>query len=157
EQETPMFCRLTDNDSARTGASLAAVGFGFVSLLAASTKDVSAQAAGPSDPTQSHSWAAGAISHARQMMRFKDTGNGSQQTPGVIPVLSIARDPTGLISTYQPGGRTDTAGNAFFQNLGTNGRTCFTCHQPQTGWTISAASVRARFDESAGADPLFRL
>jgi cytochrome c peroxidase len=152
-----MFCRLTDNDSARTGASLMAVGLGFVSLLAASTKDVSAQAAGPSDPTQSRSWAAGATSHAQQMMRFKDTNKGSHQTPSVIPVFSIERDPTGLISTYQPGGATDTAGNAFFQNLGTNGRTCFTCHQPQTGWTISAASVRTRFDQSSGADPLFRL
>src|SRR5258705_9914336 len=38
-----------------------------------------------------------------------------------------------------------------------NGRTCFTCHQPQTGWTVSAADVRARFANSAGTDPIFRL
>jgi cytochrome c peroxidase len=47
--------------------------------------------------------------------------------------------------------------NPFFQDLGTNGRTCFTCHQPQTGWTVSAASVEARFKESSGTDPVFRL
>src|SRR5581483_11062777 len=47
--------------------------------------------------------------------------------------------------------------NAFFQNLGTNERTCFTCHQPANGWSISAASVQARFALSGGNDPIFRL
>jgi hypothetical protein len=32
-----------------------------------------------------------------------------------------------------------------------------TCHQAQTGWTVSAADVRTRFADSAGADPIFRL
>ena len=50
-----------------------------------------------------------------------------------------------------------SAQNAFFANLGTNGRTCFTCHQPQTGWGVSAASVQARFYASFGTDPIFRL
>jgi hypothetical protein len=39
----------------------------------------------------------------------------------------------------------------------TNERTCFTCHQPATGWTVSAASVQARFLLSGGNDPIFRL
>ena len=56
----------------------------------------------------------------------------------------------------QPSGPTLTASNAFFQNLGTNGRTCFTCHQPQDGWTISAKHVRDRF-AADNNDPLFRL
>jgi hypothetical protein len=34
-------------------------------------------------------------------------------------------DPTGVLATFQPNGATLTANNAFFQNLGTNGRTCF--------------------------------
>jgi hypothetical protein len=82
---------------------------------------------------------------------------GSQETPSEIPEFQVDDDPTGQIATYQPGGATVTADNAFFQNLGTNGRTCFTCHQPQNGWTISAASVQARFAASAGTEPLFRL
>ena len=49
-----------------------------------------------------------------------------------------------------------TAKNSFFLDLGTNGRTCFTCHQPQDGWTISAKHVRDRFDADPD-DPLFRL
>src|SRR5262245_9060891 len=46
--------------------------------------------------------------------------------------------------------------NAFFQSLGTNDRACFTCHQPQDGWTITSSSVRKRFVESNGFDPIFR-
>jgi cytochrome c peroxidase len=50
-----------------------------------------------------------------------------------------------------------TPDSAFLQPLGTNGRSCFTCHQPQDGWSVSAAGARARFAASGGADPLFRL
>lgn len=41
--------------------------------------------------------------------------------------------------------------------MGTNGRTCFTCHQPQNGWGVSAKDVAERFERSAGTDPIFRL
>src|SRR5262249_57277839 len=45
---------------------------------------------------------------------------------------------------------------AFFQSLGTNNRTCFTCHQWQKGWSFSARDAQERF--SADPDePLFRL
>jgi cytochrome c peroxidase len=80
-----------------------------------------------------------------------------QAAPSAIPEFGVDRDDSGGIATYQPSGITRTGGNPFFQNIGTNGRTCFTCHQPQDGWTISAASAQARFDASAGTDPLFRL
>ena len=46
--------------------------------------------------------------------------------------------------------------NPFFQDLGTNGRRCVTCHQPAEGWTITPEGVRARFELSDGADPIFR-
>ena len=116
-----------------------------------------AQSSGNVDPTQSLSWAPGAINHARQMLIFKDKQKSSQPTPAVVPQLSLDQDPSGFVATYQPSGVTRTSGNAFFQNMGTNGRTCFTCHQPQNGWTISAAGAQARFDASAGTEPLFRL
>src|SRR5262245_51521452 len=45
---------------------------------------------------------------------------------------------------------------AFFQSLGTHGRACVTCHQPNNGWTITPASVRKRFRDSDGLDPIFR-
>jgi len=63
----------------------------------------------------------------------------------------------GGMATFQPGGPTFTPLNAFFENLGTNGRSFFTCHQPQNGWSMSAASVSTRFKASGGTDPIFRL
>src|SRR5262249_7718388 len=102
-------------------------------------------------------WARGAVSHAQKMRAHKDVDKGSQPAPGAIPKFSVDSDPSGQIATFQPEGSTAQGNNAFFQDLGTNGRTCFTCHQPQTGWTVSAADVRDRFASSAGADPIFRL
>jgi hypothetical protein len=100
---------------------------------------------------------AGAIAHAQRMRRlFPDTDGDTQATPPIIPKLEIDRDPSGAIATFQPGGPTVTAKNAFFQNLGTNGRTCFTCHQPEDAWSISAQHVQDRFNANSN-DPLFRL
>jgi hypothetical protein len=47
--------------------------------------------------------------------------------------------------------------NPFFQDLGTNGRTCNTCHQASDGWTLTPQHARARFEATKGEDPLFRL
>jgi cytochrome c peroxidase len=129
--------------------------FGFI--LGAAPGVAPAQNAGNVDPGQSVNWAAGAIGHAQQMRRFRDADQGSQLTPPIIPKFEADRDPSGRIATFQPNGATITGNNPFFQNLGTNGRTCFTCHQPQNGWTVSAPSVRARFAASGGTDPIFRL
>src|SRR6266567_7314055 len=131
-------------------------GIAVICLLDGPPKPASAQNTGEVDPTQTRDWAPPAIDRAQQMRVFKDTGQGSQPTPSVIPKLEVD-DATGQVATFQPGVATLTANNAFFQNLGINGRTCFTCHQPQNGWTISAASVQARFEASSGNDPLFRL
>ena len=111
---------------------------------------------GPDDRSN-HAWQAGAIAHAQRMRAFFDRNNGQQPTPPVIPGFEIDADPFGSIATLQPGGATQTSQNAFFANLGTNERTCFSCHQPQNGWTVSAASVKARFYASQGIDPIFRL
>jgi cytochrome c peroxidase len=110
----------------------------------------------PGDPAN-HAWQAGAIAHAQRMRAFFDRNNGQQPTPPVIPKFEIDPDPFGSIATLQPDGPTQTSQNAFFANLGTNQRTCFSCHQPQNGWTVSAASVKARFYVSQGNDPIFRL
>jgi cytochrome c peroxidase len=46
--------------------------------------------------------------------------------------------------------------NPFFQDLGTNGRSCVTCHQPENAWTITPENVQTRFAATDGADPIFR-
>jgi cytochrome c peroxidase len=102
-------------------------------------------------------FAPGMIRHMQAMRAFEDHDQGAQPTPNMISRFDLDPDPTGMIGTFQPGGATFTANNAFFQNLGTNGRTCFTCHQRKDGWSVSAASIARRFEQSAGADPIFRL
>lgn len=46
--------------------------------------------------------------------------------------------------------------NAFFKAFG-NGRSCATCHQESQGWSISPDSLQARFAQTNGDDPVFRL
>jgi len=136
------------------------LGCASIFLLGGLVLLVLAQKKGAVDLSQSVHWAAGMIDHVQKMHNLfthHDVDRSSQPAPPDIPKVEIDPDPSGRVEAFQPGGATGTAENPFFQNLGTNGRTCFTCHQPQTGWTISAASARARFDASDGTDPLFRL
>jgi cytochrome c peroxidase len=99
----------------------------------------------------------GEIAHARLMRNLFRDGHGSnQQTPAIIPKFEQDPDPSGIIATFQPNGPTQTSQSPFFQSLGTNDRTCFTCHQPQDGWTVSAQHVQQRFAADPN-DPLFRL
>jgi cytochrome c peroxidase len=48
------------------------------------------------------------------------------------------------------------ASNPFFQPLGTNGRSCATCHLPAQGWSITPDELRDRFERTDGLDPIFR-
>jgi hypothetical protein len=61
----------------------------------------------------------------------------------------------GTSSTYSTTGGIDLT-NPFFQNLGTNGRTCGSCHQPGDGMSVSAAHIQERFSLTRGMDPIFR-
>jgi len=44
----------------------------------------------------------------------------------------------------------------FFMIFGSNGRNCATCHQSSEGMSVSATGLQTRFDETDGADPIFR-
>jgi len=97
------------------------------------------------------------IEHARNMRRYRDPDRGAQPTPRIIDRFEAHIDPNGVIASFQPNGATITSNNAFFKDMGTNGRTCFSCHQPQNAWSVSAKDVAERFERSAGTDPIFRL
>lgn len=75
--------------------------------------------------------------------------------PPYVPKLEIDSDPSGRIGTYQPNGATETAKNAFFQTLGTNGRSCATCHQPPSGMSVSVRNIKKRLMATRGKDPIF--
>lgn len=66
----------------------------------------------------------------------------------------VFADPTGVVVTVDVNGRFKKNG-AFFQNLGTNGRTCETCHQAAQGMSLSVKEVQTRFAQTRGKDPLF--
>lgn len=81
---------------------------------------------------------------------------------GQIPFLNFIPNgfffpnPNGASQTYSTnGGGIDRTG-LFFQSLGTNGRSCSTCHQPSDGMSVSAANIELRFLLTQGTDPIFR-
>jgi cytochrome c peroxidase len=73
-----------------------------------------------------------------------------------IPNGAVFLNPNGASQTYSTiGGGIDQTG-PFFQSLGTNGRSCASCHQPSDGMSVSAAHVQRRFVLTYGLDPIFR-
>lgn len=72
--------------------------------------------------------------------------------PNLFPFPNAA----GLAATENAGGAPIDLTGPFFQVLGTNGRSCSSCHRPAEGWSISADEVRARFMMTRGLDPIFR-
>jgi cytochrome c peroxidase len=79
--------------------------------------------------------------------------DGSNQ---VVPGFQVLPDPAGAFANLNLGGPTDTTTNPFFQDLGTNGRRCVTCHQPSDAFSITPPHIRERFKATQGTDPLFR-
>ncbi|MEO8369150.1 MAG: hypothetical protein ABI806_08125 [Candidatus Solibacter sp.] len=86
---------------------------------------------------------------ALRIQQSAAAGSGLQ-LPNLLPIPNS----TGLVATFsQSAIQLD---NAFFQSLGSNGRSCASCHQPSDGWGISAQNVRLRFYATLGTDPIFR-
>ena len=86
-----------------------------------------------------------------------DTTNTITTTPpppNLIPNLTPYPTPSGTLSTFSTAGSIDPAG-IFFQPLGTNARSCGSCHQLSQAMGLSAANAQAVFASSNGADPLF--
>ncbi len=72
-----------------------------------------------------------------------------------IPNLEPFEDGTGAVSTFNIAGDIHKDNNPFFQSLGTNGRTCETCHEANQAFSISAKGVQELYDRTQGTDPLF--
>jgi cytochrome c peroxidase len=77
------------------------------------------------------------------------------QDQDVVPNGTQFPNPGGTSSTYSTTGTIDLTG-PFFQSLGTNGRSCGSCHQPSDGMSVSAAHIQERFEDTRGLDPIFR-
>jgi hypothetical protein len=72
-----------------------------------------------------------------------------------LPNLFPFPNPHGVLKTFNESGKIDLTG-PFFQSLGTNGRSCASCHQASDAWSVSATHVAKRFEETHGLDPIFR-
>ncbi|MGA8143625.1 MAG: hypothetical protein WB987_07035 [Candidatus Acidiferrales bacterium] len=81
-------------------------------------------------------------------------GFGGALSATMIPNLFPFFDPTGAVSTYNVNGpiRENTP---FFQSLGTNGRSCATCHVASDAMGLRGDNVRLRYALTHGKDPLF--
>ena len=79
-------------------------------------------------------------------------GASGQSLPNLFPIL----DSSGFIETYNVNNTSIDLSGAFFQSLGTNGRSCSSCHRPTEGWSVSAAEIQLRFLLTRGLDPIFR-
>jgi hypothetical protein len=74
----------------------------------------------------------------------------------IVPDNTPFPNATGSAVTVNVNGKIDLS-NEFFQNLGTNGRSCDTCHRIEDGWSVTPAGVQTRFDATQGTDPIFRI
>ena len=70
--------------------------------------------------------------------------------------LAAAGNDYGVAETFHTSGTIDLT-NPFFQALGTNPRTCMTCHNPDQGWTMTAEANKQLFKDTDGLAPLFNL
>jgi len=77
-------------------------------------------------------------------------------TPQSLPNLFPLPNGSGLLETYNINNAPISLRGAFFQSLGTNGRSCSSCHLPTEGWSVSAAEIQLRFLLTQGLDPIFR-
>ncbi|MDR3703315.1 MAG: hypothetical protein P4L56_26950 [Candidatus Sulfopaludibacter sp.] len=83
---------------------------------------------------------------------FAGTIARSQSLPNNFPLL----DGSGFVETYNLNNAPISLTGAFFQSLGTNGRSCSSCHLPTESWSVSAAEIQLRFLLTQGTDPIFR-
>ncbi len=80
----------------------------------------------------------------------------ASQNPTSLPNLFPFMNDSGILETRNTSGTALDLTGPFFQSLGTNGRTCETCHRAAQGWGVSANEVKQRFEQTQGLDPIFR-
>src|ERR1041384_2427262 len=71
----------------------------------------------------------------------------SNHLPNNVPVF----DHAGVTTTVSSKGSIDL-NNEFFQDLGSNGRRCVSCHIPTTGWTVTPRQLQSVFNATDGAN-----
>ena len=94
----------------------------------------------------------GVVGAAAALLMFSGPGRSDAAPPESRQL--VFGNASGLLRTISTSGTIDLS-NPFFQTLGSNGRSCASCHRPDQGWSITPEGVQARFLESAGTDAIF--
>lgn len=87
-------------------------------------------------------------------------GTGSQPSNPTTPpspstLKETSPDASGIVETFSQT-QIDNS-NPFFTQLGTNNRTCNSCHVASDGWSITPVNLQQRFQSTQGTDPVFRV
>jgi len=91
---------------------------------------------------------------------FTACGGGGSQPGNTTPpppstFKETSPDASGTVETFSQSQVDKT--NPFFTPLGTNNRTCNTCHVASDGWSITPVNLQQRFQSTQGADPIFQV
>jgi hypothetical protein len=66
------------------------------------------------------------------------------------------KNENGAAATFSTAGFVDLE-NEFHTPQGTNGRSCGTCHLPESGWGINPSDIEKLFKKTGGVSPIFNL
>jgi cytochrome c peroxidase len=94
----------------------------------------------------------GALAMVATRVRAESPTASGQSLPNLFPLPN----PSGFVETYSINSTSIDLTGPFFQSLGTNGRSCSSCHRPAEAWSVSADEVQLRFLLTQGLDPIFR-
>jgi hypothetical protein len=100
----------------------------------------------------------GALIVAGPLLAESGEGRNDWWDPGsgdTLPARALYDDPYGRVAVLSADGSVDTAGHPFFEPIGSNGRACVSCHQPANAMSLSVATIRERWEETGGRDPIF--
>jgi hypothetical protein len=78
-------------------------------------------------------------------------GAGADTVPNNRP----APNPNGAAATFTTQGSSVDLTGEYFQQQGTNGRSCATCHIPEEAWGINPGTLQRLFSETDGKHPVF--
>lgn len=89
---------------------------------------------------------------------FTACGGGGSTGGNVITPPSTfhetSQNPSGTLDTFSHQ-KIDRTG-PFFAKLGSNDRSCASCHDAADGWSVTPAHLQQRFNDTQGTDPIFR-
>jgi cytochrome c peroxidase len=102
-------------------------------------------------------WAMLPLSLCRIFVMGARAAPDERDSPASVAADILARpfpNDSGALATLSSTGNIDTTG-PFFQSLGSNGRSCASCHVAGEAFSVTPEGLRARFRASRGTDPVF--